>query len=131
VIRAKGRTTISAAATDMPSTTVSDCEGAPQFHEVPARITLETDDGRLSTSVIVVHPVELGGVLQAPTWVVGSIPASILAGTGVVSDEAIGPSSSVNVYLEVIATAAGRAYGAVSLKLVMPTDEMTVAVSAG
>jgi hypothetical protein len=54
-----------------------------------------------------------------------------LAGTGVVSDEVIGPSSSVNVYLEVIATAAGRAYGAVSLKLVMPTDEMTVAVSAG
>ncbi|WP_433931082.1 hypothetical protein AB3662_43360 [Sorangium cellulosum] len=113
---------LTTATTNMPSTAQLECDGELMSYTVPAAITLQTTDGRLSARAETSVGVDLNGALFRPQRVAANVPASIFADAGVVSPEILDPVTSsgvrfVRVEFELVAAGAGVAYGNGSLVL--------------
>ena len=110
---------ITTTAGDGPSQVRSDCGGDPEAFSVPAAIAVRTEDGRLEGSFTGQLAVELSGPLKLPASVYGQLPATMLLGTGVVSDTFLDPTANViAINLHVAETASdGPAYDGGSVYL--------------
>jgi len=110
--------TVTTTATGAPTEVHHDCGGDPQEFEVAATLAVQTGDGRLDDTFTGTLSVDPSGVLRTPANAVGTAPASILVGTGVVADTFLDPAqNSVALSLQVVASGAGAAYGPGSVYL--------------
>lgn len=103
--------TITPGPSDEPSNVVYDCGGDPGF-SVAADFAVSTDDGRLDGTFTAKLPADVSATLTLPAKVEGLMPATLLLGTGVVSDTFLDPAVNALAFaVAVNAAGDGATYG--------------------
>ena len=110
--------TVTASPANDSSHVVHDCGGDPEGFSLPTTFAVRTGDGRLDGSFPAPLRTDLLAALTLPASVNGSLPVTMLIGTGVVSDTFLDPTqNAVGISLQIVVSGAGAAYGSGALSV--------------
>jgi len=112
--------TITTAASDQPSSGELGCDSQrPSAYQVSALATVETADGRLHGSFTSAPlSADAEGRVVLPTFLTGALPASTIAGTGLVRDGLLDPTADYVAFtLRLVPAGAGVAGGTGSVSV--------------